>query len=80
MSPTELDLRHLSAPQPLLRALEAVDTLAPGEQLTVITPMLPRPLLIELAQRGFEADPGEPQPDGSVRVQIRRPGDDQAAS
>lgn len=80
MSPTELDLRHLSAPEPMLRALDAADALAPGEWLTVVTPMLPRPLLMELAQRGFEADPGEPRPDGSVRVQIRRPDDAEAAS
>jgi uncharacterized protein (DUF2249 family) len=78
--PIELDLRHLPAPQPMLRALDAADGLAPGELLTVITPMLPRPLLMELAQRGFEADPGEPQPDGSVRVQIRRPDDAETAS
>jgi hypothetical protein len=77
--PTELDLRHLGAPKPMLRALEAADALAAGEQLTVVTPMLPRPLLIELALRGFEAEPGEPQPGGSVRVQIRRPDDAKAA-
>jgi hypothetical protein len=77
--PTELDLHHLGAPEPMLRALEAADTLAAGEQLTVVTPMLPRPLLMELALRGFEAEPGEPQPDGSVRVQIRRPDDAKAA-
>ena len=78
--PTEIDLRHLCAPQPMLRALEAADALAPGECLIIVTPMLPRPLLMELAQRGFEADPSAPQPDGSVRVQIRRPDDVEAAS
>jgi len=71
--PNELDLRHLQAPEPMLRALEAADALAPGEQVTVIAPRLPRPLLMELAQRGFDADPGEPGDDGSVPVQIRRP-------
>lgn len=76
----ELDLRHLSPPQPMLRALEAADTLAPGERLIVVAPMLPRPLLMELAQLGFEADPDEPQPDGSVRVQIRRPDDAEASA
>jgi uncharacterized protein (DUF2249 family) len=77
--PTELDLRHLSAPEPMLRALDAADALAPGEVLVVVTPILPRPLLMELAARGFEADPGEPQHDGSVRVLIRRPDDAQTA-
>jgi uncharacterized protein (DUF2249 family) len=76
---TELDLRHLGAPEPMLRALAAADALAPGGQLTVVTPMLPRPLLMELALRGFEAEPGEPQSDGSVRVQIHRPTDAEAA-
>ena len=78
--PIELDLRHLPPPQPMLRALDAADALAPGELLTIVAPMLPRPLLMELAQRGFEADPGEPQPDGSMRVQIRRPDDAETAS
>lgn len=78
--PIELDLRHLPSPQPMLRALDAADTLAPGEWLTIVAPMFPRPLLMELALRGLEADPGEPQPDGSVRVRIRRPDDAEAAS
>ena len=78
--PIELDLRHLPSPQPLLRALEAADALPPGEQLTIVAPMFPRPLLMELAQLGFEAEPGEPQADGSVRVQIRRPDDAEAAA
>ncbi|UGB39576.1 DUF2249 domain-containing protein [Frateuria soli] len=77
--PIELDLRHLPAPEPMLRALDAADALEPGERCIVVAPMLPRPLLMELAQRGFDADPGEPQPDGSVRVQIRRPDDAEAA-
>ena len=78
--PIELDLRHLGAPEPMLRSLAAADALAPGEHLTVLTPMLPRPLLMELAVRGFEADPGEPQPGGSGRVLIRRPDDAETAS
>ena len=59
----------------MLRALEAADTLAPGERVTIVAPMFPRPLLMELALRGFEADPGEPGDDGSVPVLIRRPDD-----
>lgn len=73
--PIELDLRHLPPPLPMQHALDAADALAPGELLTIVAPMLPRPLLMELAQRGFDAEPGEPQSDGSVRVQIRRPDD-----
>ena len=78
--PSELDLRHLPSPQPMLRALEAADGLAPGGQLTIVAPMFPRPLLMELAQRGFEAEPGEPRADGGVPVQIRRPDDAEAAA
>lgn len=75
----ELDLRHLMAPEPMLRALAAADALAAGQEVTVLTPMLPRPLLLELALRGFEAEP-EPLPDGSARVLIRRLDDGEAAA
>lgn len=66
-----LDLRGLPAPEPLLRALAAVDALEAGEALVVLTPALPLPLLDELARRGlpFEA---ERLPDGA-RVRIGRP-------
>lgn len=49
----ELDLRALPAPEPLLRALEAADALAPGAALRVLTPLLPLPLLEALATRGL---------------------------
>ena len=73
--PIELDLRHLPPPQPMQQALDAADALAPGDAVAIVAPMFPRPLLMELALRGFDAEPGEPQADGSVRVQIRRPDD-----
>lgn len=78
--PVELDLRHLCAPEPMLRALAAAGELAPGASLAIIAPRLPRPLLMELAQLGFETEPETPEADGSVRVHIRRPCDDQAAA
>jgi hypothetical protein len=74
-----LDLRHLPAPEPMLRALAAADALAAGDSVTVLTPMLPRPLLMELALRGFDADPTALL-DGSARVVIRRPDDGQTAA
>lgn len=73
----EIDLRSLCAPEPLLRALAAADALAPGEAVAVLTPMLPRPLLLELAQQGYETEPDAAQADGSVRLVIRRPSDAQ---
>ena len=79
MTVPELDLRQLLAPEPMLRALAAADALAVGDSVTVLTPMLPRPLLLELALRGFDADPVA-LPDGSARVVIRRPDDGQTAA
>lgn len=76
----EIDLRHLSAPEPMLRALEAADALAPGESVAIVAPMLPYPLLMELARLGLEAAPEPPQADGSVRVAIHRPHDAQASA
>lgn len=49
--PTTLDLRDLPAPEPLLRALVAVDALACGAVLCVLTPMRPEPLLEQLRSR-----------------------------
>jgi uncharacterized protein (DUF2249 family) len=75
MASDELDLRHLEAPQPMMRALDAASRLAPNETVVIVAPRFPRPLLTELAHLGFEA---EPQADGSVRVVIRYPGDAEA--
>ena len=46
-----LDLRDLPAPEPLVRALLAVEALAPGAALRVLTPMFPQPLLDVLRKR-----------------------------
>ncbi|HET6434750.1 MAG TPA: DUF2249 domain-containing protein [Xanthomonadaceae bacterium] len=67
-----LDLRGLAAPEPLLRALEAADTLAPGESLELLTPLLPTPLLQALGERGFIAR-ARVLADGSARVRVRLP-------
>lgn len=80
ISAPELDLRHLAAPEPMLRALAAADALAPGEAVVIIAPMLPRPLLMELAQSGYHAEPEAAAPDGSVRVHIRRADDAETAA
>lgn len=80
MTSDELDLRQLAAPEPMLRALDAANQLAPGEAMTIVAPRLPRPLLLELAHLGFDAEPEAPQADGSVRVLIRRLGDAETAA
>lgn len=63
----------------MVRALVAADTLSAGDSVAVLTPMLPRPLLLELTLRGFDVDP-ELLPDGSARVVIRRLDDGEAAA
>jgi hypothetical protein len=68
----ELDLRGLPAPEPMLRALVAADALAPGAAVSVLTPLVPLPLLDALRARGLrhcvEALPG-----GGARVLIQHP-------
>lgn len=76
----ELDLRHLEAPEPMVRARDAANRLAPGEAVVIVAPRLPRPLLMELAHLGFDAEPEAPQADGSVRVVIRRLDDAETAA
>lgn len=49
--PTTLDLRDLPAPEPLLRALVAIDALAGDAVLRLLTPMRPEPLLEQLRSR-----------------------------
>jgi len=67
-----LDLRDLPAPEPLLRALEAVDALLPGQRLDLLTPMLPRPLLAELDARGLRWS-ASGCADGGARIRVERP-------
>lgn len=71
---TSLDFRQLPAPEPLLRALEAADVLAAGQQVEVLTPLLPGPLLEALAARGLRWR-SEIHANGSARVIIERPTD-----
>ncbi|TAL88723.1 MAG: DUF2249 domain-containing protein [Rhodanobacter sp.] len=71
----ELDLRALPCPEPMLRALAAADALRPGQQVQVLTPLLPTPLLDVLAARGLQAT-ATPLPAGAARVVIYCPFDD----
>jgi uncharacterized protein (DUF2249 family) len=72
---TELDLRHLPSPEPMLRALEAADALLPGQSVQVLTPLLPMPLLDALATRGLYTS-AVTLPGGTARVLICRRDDD----
>ncbi len=48
-----MDLRGLEPPEPMLRILAAVETLAPGAQLQALTDRKPVHLLAELDRRGI---------------------------
>ena len=69
---TTLDLRALPAPEPLLQALAAADALQPGQEVAVLTPLLPAPLLALLDARGLRWE-SAPCADGGVRVTIVHP-------
>lgn len=49
----ELDVRHLPAPEPMLRILDALATLPPGATLSARTPLRPQPLLERLEADGY---------------------------
>lgn len=67
-----LDLRRLPAPEPMARALQAIDALAPGATLTLLTPLMPLPLLHALDARGYDAQ-AQLLRDGCARVVVTRP-------
>lgn len=49
----ELDVRGLEPPEPLQRALEALASLQPGEQLHMLIHREPFPLYAKLREYGF---------------------------
>jgi uncharacterized protein (DUF2249 family) len=51
-TPQRLDLRGLDPPEPMRRALEAVEALAIGEALEIVTDREPLLLYRELGRRG----------------------------
>lgn len=59
-----LDVRGLEPPEPMMRILAALETLAPGAQLRALTDRKPVHLLAELDSRGFTHASHE-QADGS---------------
>ncbi len=68
----DLDLRALTALEPMLRLLKATDTLEPGATLVLWTPVLPLPLLQMVAARGLKSAV-QMFPDGTARVTVRHP-------
>jgi uncharacterized protein (DUF2249 family) len=66
-----LDVRGLEPPLPMVRVLERLDALAPGDSLVVLHERRPLFLYPQLDDRGFHHDTDEPEP-GLVRIVIRR--------
>jgi uncharacterized protein (DUF2249 family) len=67
----QLDVRGLEPPQPMVRVLEALDTLGPGQRLEVVHDRRPLFLYPQLDAQGFVHETEEPGP-GLVRITIRR--------
>ncbi len=66
----EIDNRDLDPPEPMVRTLEVLERMAPGESLAAILPREPIFLHKELETRGHSWR-GSTQPDGSYRIVIR---------
>jgi uncharacterized protein (DUF2249 family) len=66
-----IDVRGLEAPQPMLRILERLDSLGPGETLVVLHDRRPLFLYPQIEDRGFEHETQESGP-ALVRIVIRR--------
>ncbi len=67
---TVLDVRGLEPPEPMQRTLEALEAMPRGHTLVQVNSRVPRFLLPELEQRGFQCTVHEEQPE-VVRVFIR---------
>ena len=66
-----IDVRGLEAPEPLIRILNALESLPAGITLRAITDRRPCHLFDEAEQRGFRHDSNE-QPDGSWITTLAR--------
>jgi len=69
-----LDVRGLEPPEPMVRTLEALESLPDGHTLIQINARVPRFLLPRLEERGFVYEIREESP-GVVRIFVRRGGD-----
>lgn len=66
-----LDNRGLEPPQPMMRTLAALDSLAENETLTIINDRRPMFLYEQLEELGFKQRT-EQQSDGSFKIEIFR--------
>ena len=68
-----LDNRGLEPPNPMIRTLERLEELNPGDVLVIHNDRVPVYLLPQLADAGAGYEVDE-QPDGSARVRITKGG------
>lgn len=69
--PRLLDARFLPPPEPFVQAMEALDTLAPGEQLLLLLYREPFPLYKVLAENGYARETRQLE-DGTFEILITR--------
>lgn len=67
----EVDARYLEPPEPFVRAMDAIDTLAPGESLRLLLFREPFPLYKVLGEHGFTYATML-EPDGTYVITIRK--------
>jgi uncharacterized protein (DUF2249 family) len=65
-----LDVRGLEPPEPMVKILEALEALIPGDVLEVLHERRPMLLYPQLDDRGFVHETDEPEP-GLSRIRIR---------
>lgn len=68
---TVIDGRDLQPPEPLERALEALDTLAPEDELLLLLYCQPQPLFNILRKNGYAWQEAV-QNDGTHEIRIRK--------
>jgi tRNA 2-thiouridine synthesizing protein A len=73
--PRVIDVRGLPPPEPMVRILEELKELQPGQRLEVLHERRPMFLYPQLDDRGFSHATDEPEP-GVIRIVIQRPGTD----
>lgn len=65
----QLDNRGLEPPEPMMRTLQALETLKEGEQLSIINDRRPMFLYEQLDELGYKHETSE-RPDGSFQIDI----------
>ena len=69
---TVIDGRELEPPEPMVRTLEALDTLAPDDDLLLLLYCQPQPLFRILSKNGYTWS-DELRADGTREIRIRKP-------